>query len=155
MIVELHNSEIISSTITNYTTDVNDVKRYYQFKNALLSPQDKGKARLNLDFDDTYRDNDVEIRAFYEVVQNTENPVIHDYTFRMALPYKGFRVIIDKIRILSQKYSDTFGFPPQFHIVEFGYEIIVKFRILTLDSRKLLDFQPAYAKDLFKIINAQ
>lgn len=52
-------------------------------------------------------------------------------------------------------YLDTSVISAQFHIVEFGYEIIVKFRILTLYSKKLLDFQPIYAKDVFKIINAQ
>ena len=153
IIVELYNNDIVSSKIVNYSIDIENIKRYRQFKHKILAPQDRGKARLNLSFDDTYRDDDPEIRALFEIVKKEERTFIHNYTFRMQVPYRGFRIKVDKIDRLCEKYRETFGLKPQFHIIDFASDISLKFRILTLESQKLLDFQPDFAKDLYKIIN--
>ena len=71
----------------------------------------------------------------------------------MQVPHRGFRIKVDKIDRLCEQYTETFGLKPQFHIIDFANDISLKFRILTLESQKLLDFQPNFAKDLYKIIN--
>jgi hypothetical protein len=153
IIIEFFNGDIVSSKIVNYTIDLEDVERFRQFKHKILSPQNKGKAILDLDFDDSYRDNEPQMRTLFELVSQQETAMIHNFTFRMRIPYKRLRLKIDKIDRLCQEYSEIFGIKPQFHIVDFANDVSLKFRILTLESQKLLDHQPTFAKDLYKIIN--
>jgi hypothetical protein len=70
----------------------------------------------------------------------------------MRVPFARFRIIIDKFNELCAKYGDIFGIRPRFHIQEYSNEIVVKFRILTLDSNKILKYQPDFANDLYKAI---
>ena len=72
----------------------------------------------------------------------------------MAFPYKGFRVIIDKVTELCELYNqkNLFRIKPQFDIVDYNVSIVVKFRLLTFDSQKIFDFQPKFARDVYDII---
>ena len=70
----------------------------------------------------------------------------------MQVPYEEFRIKIDQFNRLCYKYGVIFGFRPHFHVLGFGYEIAVKFRILTLDSERILKFQRQFAKELYEII---
>ena len=70
----------------------------------------------------------------------------------MQVPYTHFRIMIDKFNELCAKYADIFGIRLRFHILEYSNEITVKFRILTLDSNKILKYQPEFANDLYKAI---
>ncbi len=153
IIIEIFNSDIVSSKIVNYTLDLEGVKNYVQFKDKILSPQNKGKACLDLDFDDNYKDNEDEIMALYDATKVQKKSLIHNFTFRMQIPFEGFRVKIDKINRLCQNYTEIFGIKPQFHIIEFGGYISLKFRILTLNSEKLLSYHSKFTKDLYYIIN--
>jgi hypothetical protein len=70
----------------------------------------------------------------------------------MRVPYGQFRIIVDKFNEICAKYANIFGIRPRFHVQEYSNEIIVKFRILTLDSYKILKYQPEFANDLYKAI---
>jgi len=154
ILVEIANSDLISSILLNYTIKLRPKKKYFYFKRAIRAPQDIGNARLDMDIynDDLRREEENEYRDYFETITENQHSIVHSFTFKMRFPYEKFRIKIDKTEQLCQDYRKFFGFRPKFHITGFSNEIVVKFRILTLDSNKLFKFQPEFAKDIYKII---
>ncbi|MFX0072481.1 MAG: mechanosensitive ion channel domain-containing protein [Candidatus Hermodarchaeota archaeon] len=145
VLIEISNAEVISSTIINYTKKIGRFKNFEKFKKAIQSPQVKGFSQIeNID--------SLFMKKLFEKTSKSRNSIIHKYTFSMEFPYNGFRLKIDRVEQLCLKYRDTFGAKPWFDIVGFGVKIKVKFSILTLDSTTIVNDQPKFAKDLYKII---
>lgn len=154
IIVEISNSDILASTVLNYTLKLKNIENYYRFKRQIQSPQQIGNARLNIDVFDKklQKKEDNELRALHKLVLESEDSVIHTFTFSMHFPYERFRIKVDKTDKLCDKYTEIFDFKPKFHIFNFYSDILVKFRILTLNSNKLLNYQADFAIDIYKII---
>jgi small-conductance mechanosensitive channel len=154
IIVEITNSEVVSSLILNYTIKLKYRKRFISFKRQLRAPQDLGNAQVDIDlFDEQARkQQEDDIKTLFTELSENEQDTLHAYTFKMQVAYKGFRVKVDKMTKLCEAYREKFGYPPTFHIFSYSYEIFLKFRIVSLDWRKLFKYQPEFAKDLYKII---
>jgi len=151
IMIEITNNDIINSNIINYTIELDDVKTFEEFQKKIQSPQDKGKARIDFDLNDELRDYKEEMEEIYEVFQKNNYEQIHSFTFRMRFEYDKFRIKIDRISNLCDEYKEHFGFKPRFHIVWFGNRISVKFRILTFKSKSVVQYQPKFAHELYKI----
>ena len=95
---------------------------------------------------------EMDIKNFFTSFSENDQNIVHTYNFKMRVPYGQFRIMIDKFNDICAKYADYFGIRPRFHVLEYSNEIIVKFRILTLDSDKILKYQPEFANDLYKVI---
>lgn len=154
IIVEISNSEVVSSKIINYTIKLTTRKRFNKFKQQILSPQDRGIARLDIDFyDDSLKvQEDYELRELFKNVVDHNLSEVYSYNFILHVDYKKFRIKINKLKKICNKYKENFGYTPRFHILNFGYEISLKFRILTLDSNNILNYQAEFAKELAKVI---
>ncbi len=144
VIVQISNTEVINSSIINYTKKIGRVKNFEAFKREVASPQVKGLAQIEA-IDKNY------LRKMFEEASKTRNPIIHKYTFKFGLPYKGFRSKLAEVEKLCVKYREIFGPKPWYGVVNYGIRIIVKFSILTLDSTTIMNDQPKFAKDLYKI----
>jgi hypothetical protein len=131
-----------------------NVKNYYRFRRQIQSPQEIGNARLNIDlFDEELRKQEEnQLRELHNQVLENDQSVIHSFTFSMQFPYERFRIKVDKIDNLCNKYKEIFGFKPQFHIFDFSNEISVKFRLLALYSYNILNHQSDFANELYKVI---
>jgi len=145
VIVQISNTEVINSTIINYTKKIGRIKDFEAFKREVASPQVKGLARIE-EIDKNY------LRKMFEKTSMMRNPVIHKYTFKMEFNYKAFRSKLAEVEELCIKYREVFGAKPWYDIVDYGFKIKVKFVILTLESITIMDEQPKFAKDLYKII---
>lgn len=154
IIVEISNSEIASTIILNYSIKLKRKKNFTRFKRDIRSPQENGNARLDIDvFNEEKRKKDEEeINQFYAKVMEIDSNVVHSFNFKMEVPYDKFRIIVAKMEDICQKYKNIFGFKPRFHIIDFGSQIIVKFRILTLSENLILMHQSNMAEDLYKVI---
>lgn len=154
IIVEITNSDVVSSLILNYTIKLKYRKRFIRFKRQLKAPQDISNAQVDIDlYDEEVRKKQEEaIKSLFTELSENEQDTVHAYTFKMQVPYDGFRVKVDKMRRLCEAYKDKFGYPPDFHIYSFSYEIFLKFRLVSLEWKKLFRYQPEFAKDLYKII---
>ncbi len=154
IIVEISNSDVVSSIVLNYTIKLSSRKKYIHFKRQTRAPQDIGNARLDIDVynEEIRKQEEADIKNFFISFSEKDQDVVHTYNFKMRVPYSQFRIIIDKFNELCAKYADIFGTRPRFHVQEYSNEIIVKFRILTLDSYKILKYQPEFANDLYKAI---
>jgi len=152
VIVDLSNNDIVSSKMLNYTTNLKKVKTYPDFKKLLLSPQDVGNAHLDyLLFEDEEK-KDAEMMELYNTAKAEKFEDVHAFTFKMRVDYDNFRIKVDKMDKVCGEYKEKFGYKPRFHIIDFEYDIFIKFRIITLDANKLADFQPEFAKDIYKIV---
>ena len=154
IIVEISNSDVVSSIVLNYTIKLSSRKKYIHFKRQTRAPQDIGNARLDIDVynEEIRKQEETDIKNFFTSFSEKNQDVVHTYNFKMRVHYSQFRIIIDKFNELCAKYADIFGTRPRFHVQEYSNEIIVKFRILTLDSYKILKYQPEFANDLYKVI---
>lgn len=154
IIVEISNSDVVSSIVLNYTIKLSSRKKYVHFKRQTRAPQDIGNARLDIDVynEKIRKQEEMDIKNFFTSFSENDQNIVHTYNFKMRIPYARFRIIIDKFNELCAKYADIFGIRPRFHVLEYSNEIIVKFRILTLDSNKILKYQPEFANDLYKAI---
>jgi len=150
--VDIANKELISTNIINYTKKLDDVKNFDQFKQKLNFPQYRGEAHLGGSLFTDDEEVEKELRELYEIVRNDKREIIHAFTFKMRYPYNKLRIKIHQTDNLCVKYKEKFGFKPRFHIINFGFEVDVKFRILTLNAKSVMDHQPELAKDLSKII---
>ena len=148
VIVQISNSEVLNSTIINYTKKLGRIKDFEAFKRVIVSPQVKGLAKIE-SIDRNY------LRKMFEEASKMRNPIIHKYTFKMEFNYKAFRSKLAEVEDLCVKYREIFGAKPWYDIVNFGFKINVKFVILTLDSDTIMNDQPKFAKDLYKIILRQ
>jgi small-conductance mechanosensitive channel len=81
-------------------------------------------------------------------IQGIVTEINLNYTKIRQVPYSRFRIVVDKFNEICAKYGEIFGIRPRFHVIE----ITVKFRILTLDSNNILNYQPEFAKELYKAI---
>ncbi|MBD3212455.1 MAG: mechanosensitive ion channel [Candidatus Lokiarchaeota archaeon] len=151
IMIEITNNDIVNSNIINYTIELQDIETFEDFKNKIQSPQDKGKARIDFDLNDELRDYKEEMQEIYDVFMKKNYEQIHSYTFRMRFEYDKFRIKIDRISKLCDEYKKHFGFKPRFHIVWFGNRIGVKFRILTFKTQSVVQYQPKFAYELYKI----
>ncbi len=154
IIVEISNSDIVSSIVLNYSIKLSSKKKYIHFKRQTRTPQDIGNARLDIDVynEEIRKQEETDIKNFFTSFSENDQNIVHTYNFKMRVPYARFRIIIDKFNELCAKYADIFGIRPRFHVQEYSNDITVKFRILTLDSYKILKYQPEFAKDLYKAI---
>ncbi len=154
IIVEISNSDIASSIVLNYTIKLSSRKKYIHFKRLTRSPQDNGNARLDIDVynEEIRKQEEADIKNFFNLFSENDQDVVHTYNFKMQVPYRHFRIVIDKFNEICAKYGEIFGIRPRFHVLEFSNEISVKFRILTLDSDKILRYQPEFANELYKAI---
>jgi len=154
VIVEITNSDVVSSLILNYTTNLKYRKRFIRFKRQLRAPQDIGNAQIDIDLfdEDVRKKQEEDVKNLYAELTENQLNTFHAYTFKMQVSYNGFRVKVDKIRKLCEEYREKFGYPPNFHIFSYSYEIFLKFRIVCLEWRKLFKYQPEFAKDLYRII---
>jgi small-conductance mechanosensitive channel len=154
VIVEITNSDVVSSIILNYTFNLKYRKRFIRFKRQLRAPQDIGNARVDIDLYDekARKKKEDDLRTLFSKLNENEQSIIYAYTFKMQAPYEGFRIKVDKMRKLCEAYQDKFGYPPSFHIFGLSYEIFLKFRIVSLDWKNIFRYQPEFAKELYKII---
>lgn len=154
ILVEFANSEIVSSIVLNYTIKLTTRKKFYNFKKQVRAPQDIGNSRLDIDlYDNEIRKlEEEELKEVFSIISEDKKDRIHSFTFTMRIPFNGFRVKVEYLSQICIKYKEKFGFTPHFHIIGFSNEIEVKFRILTLDSNNLLNFQPDFAKELYQKI---
>jgi small-conductance mechanosensitive channel len=156
IIVEISNSDVASSIVLNYTIKLKSRKKYMHFKRQIRTPQDIGTARVDIDVynEDIRKQEEADIKNFFTLFSEADQDIVDTYNFKMQVPYAHFRIVVDKFNDICEKYGEIFGIRPRFHIIEYSNEITVKFRILTLDSNKILRYQPEFAKELYKAILA-
>lgn len=154
IIIEKSNTQVLTSTVVNYTIKLGKKKSLEDFKSKILAPQDVG-------FNDQYVESlnskkrfEENLKRAYDSFSTKYYPKLFNYTFRMSFPYKGFRVILDEISKLCELYNEQniFRIQPQFDIVDYNISIVVKFRLLTFNSQNIFDFQPKFARDVYDII---
>ena len=158
IIIELSNSELISSMISNYSIKLKRKKKIMRFKKLIRSPQEIGNARLDIDVynEEMRKESEEELNQFYEKVMEKDSDVVHSFNFKMQVPHYQFRIKVAEIEGVCRKYKDLFGIKPSFHIIDFfGAQIELKFRILTLSENSLLMYQSKMIEDLYKTILKQ
>ena len=155
ILIEKSNAQIISSKVVNYTKKLGKKRSLADFKRKILSPQDNGLSDIGTDYFTSPDIIDEELNQAYEYFSTKSYPNLYDFTFRMSFPYKGFQVIINTVDELCKSYQEKniFRIRPRYDIVNFGQNIIVKFRILTFNSNKIFDYQPQFAQEIFQIIS--
>ncbi|MHA2283769.1 MAG: mechanosensitive ion channel domain-containing protein [Promethearchaeota archaeon] len=154
IIVEISNSDVVSSIVLNYTIKLSSRKKYMHFKRQIRSPQDVGTARVDIDVynEEIRKQEEADLKNFFMLFTEADQDIVDTYNFKMRVPYTHFRIVVDKFNEICTKYGEIFGIRPRFHIIEYSNEVTVKFRILTLDSNKILRYQPEFALDLYKAI---
>lgn len=154
IIVEISNSDVVSSIVLNYTIKLSSRKKYVHFKRQVRAPQDIGTARIDIDVysEEERKQEETDLKNFFTLFSEADQDIIDTYNFKMRVPFTHFRIVVDKFNEICAKYGEIFGIRPRFHVIEYSNEITVKFRILTLDSIKILKYQPAFAQDLYKAI---
>jgi len=154
IIIEKSNGQVISSKIVNYTIKLGKKKSFKDFKSKILAPQDTGFKGIYEDILNSKREFESTLKKAYDSFSTKFYPKLYNYTFRMAFPYNGYRVMMNKVAELCNYYNEKniFRIKPQFDVVDLNISIIVKFRLLTFDAQKIFDFQPKFAEDVYKII---
>ncbi len=152
ILIEKSNSQIISTTIVNYTIKLGRRKSFEDFKKKILAPQDKGILMIEESLGDMDLKRD--LKEAYDKLQSKFYPKLYNYSFRMTFPYKRFGLMIGKIEQLCLKYKNSgiFRLKPRFDIVDFGFQITIKFRLLTFSPQKIFNYQPKFAKDIYNIV---
>jgi len=147
------NKELIFTNIQNYTIKFKDNTSFYHFKKLALTPQYKGRAHLDHYLFENKTQINNELRTFYEVVKKEDRKQIHAYTFNMKYLYKSLRIRIDQTDKICVKYKENFGFKPRFHLIDYsGGGVVIKFRILTINAKTLMEFQQEFIKELYKTV---
>lgn len=154
IIIEKSNAQVLSSKIVNYSVKLGKKKTFEDFKSKILAPQDIGFKDIYENFPNSKIEFEDNLKKAYDSFSTKYYPKLYNFTFRMAFPYKGFRVIINKVAELCDLYNqkNIFRIKPQFDIVNYNISIIVKFRLLTFSPEKIFDFQPKFVKDVYNII---
>ncbi|UCD01583.1 MAG: mechanosensitive ion channel [Promethearchaeota archaeon] len=154
IIIEKSNGQVLSSKIVNYTIKLGKKKSLEDFKRKILAPQDIGFKDIYENTSDSKIEFEKNLKRAYDSFSTKYYPKLYNYTFRMAFPYKGFRLMMNKVAELCDLYNqkNIFRIKPQFDIVNYNVSIIVKFRLFTFNSQKIFDFQPKFAKDVYDII---
>ncbi|TFF99842.1 MAG: mechanosensitive ion channel [Promethearchaeota archaeon] len=138
VIINKSNSSILSSNITNYSINLEKVKRFSEFKKKILLEDTSSKET---------RESGVRT-MFNTVLDQFKTQKIHNFVFIMQFPYEGFDHILEKIDEVADKYKEIFGMKPIYNIYTFEMKIHVRFRILTYDPELLFDYQPKFAKEI-------
>ena len=154
IIVEISNSDVVSSIVLNYTIKLSSRKKYIHFKRQVRAPQDIGTARIDIDVysEEERKQEETDLKNFFTLFSEADQDIVDTYNFKMRVPFTHFRIVVDKFNDICAKYGEIFGIRPRFHVIEYSNEITVKFRILTLDSYKILKYQPEFAQELYKAI---
>jgi small-conductance mechanosensitive channel len=154
IIIEKSNSQVLSSKIVNYSIKLGKKKSFEDFKRKILAPQDVGFKEIYENSLDTKKEFENNLKKAYDSFSTKYYPKLYNYTFRMAFPYKGFRIMMNKVAELCDLYNqkNIFRIKPQFDVVSYNISIIVKFRILTFSPQRIFEFQPKFAKDVYNII---
>ncbi|HUW90631.1 MAG TPA: mechanosensitive ion channel domain-containing protein [Candidatus Nanopelagicaceae bacterium] len=154
IIIEKSNGQVLSSKIVNYTIKLGKKKSFKDFKSKIFAPQDIGFKGIYEDISNSKKEFENNLKKAYDSFSTKNYPKLYNFTFRMAFPYKGFRVIINEVTKLCDLYNqkNIFRIKPQFDIVDYNISIIVKFRLLTFSPQKIFDFQPIFAKDVYNLI---
>ena len=154
IIIEKSNAQVLSSKIVNYTIKLGKKKSFENFKSKILAPQDIGFKDVHEELNKSRKDFEMTLKKAYDSFTTKYYPKLYNYTFRMAFPYKGFRVMLSKVAELCNEYNERniFRIKPQFDIVNYHLSIIVKFRLLTFSPQNIFDFQPKFAEDVYSII---
>ena len=157
ILIEKSNSEVISSPIINYTIKLGKIKTFKEFKNIVQSPLDRDLFLSDKKLIDDKKEYENELREVYKNLSKRETPNLYAYTFRMTFPYNKFRLIMEHVENLCKEYKNNniFRLRPRFHIIDIGFKITVKFRILTFHSEKIFNYQSELTNDIYKIIYAQ
>ncbi len=154
IIVEKSNAQVLSSKIVNYTIKLGKKKTFEHFKKKILAPQDIGFKDIYESAPDSKKEFESNLKKAHESFSTKYYPKLYNFTFRMAFPYKGFRLMMKKVEELCTLYNEKniFKIKPQFDVIDLNISIIVKFRLLTFDAQKIFDFQPKFAQDVYNII---
>jgi len=154
IIIEKSNAQVLSSKIVNYTIKLGKKKTFEHFKRKILAPQDIGFKDIYEGAPDSKKEFEINLRKAYESFSTKHYPKLYNFTFRMAFPYKGFRLMMKKVAELCNLYNEKniFRIRPQFDVITFNISIIVKFRLLTFNAQKIFDFQPKFVQDVYNII---
>lgn len=154
IIIEKSNAQVLSSEVINYTVKLGKKKSFKHFKNKILAPQDKGFKDIYDGIPESKKEFERNLKNVYESFSGKYYPKLYNFTFRMAFPYKGFNMMMNKVTELCNLYNEKgiFKIKPQFDIISFNINIIVKFRLLTFNPQKIFDFQPKFAQDVYNII---
>jgi hypothetical protein len=154
IIIEKSNGQVLSSKIVNYTVKLGKKKDFEDFKNKILAPQDIGFKDIYDEISNSKEEFENNLLKVYNSFSTKYYPKLYNYTFRMAFPYKGFKLIMNKVSELCDLYNqkNIFRIKPQFDIVNLNISITVKFRLLTFNPQKIFDFQPKFAQDVYNII---
>ena len=157
ILIEKSNAQIISTTIVNYTMKIGKKKNFKDFKKKILSPQDKGIIEAGAGYFYNNAFIEEELKNASELFSTKNYPVLFNFTFRMAFPYKAFKKTIARVEDLCRLYQKNkiFRLKPRYDIINFSQNITVKFRILTFDSEKIFNHQPQFAQDIFNIISQE
>ena len=157
ILIEKSNGEVISSPIINYTIKLGKIKSFEEFKNLVQSPLDRDLFLSDKKLIDEKKEYENELRDVYDNLSKRKTPNLYAYTFRMTFPYRKFRLIMDHIEKLCKEYKNKgiFRLRPRFHIIDIGFKITVKFRILTFNSEKIFNYQSQFTDAVYKITYAQ
>jgi small-conductance mechanosensitive channel len=148
IIIKKSNSEILSSKITNYSVEVENVE---QFKTVDKNAQQKKKEKVATKKKHSFFNHSLK-DAYSTIKSKVKLEKIHNFVFVMDFPYKRFDEILEKIDNVIEEYQPIFGVKPTYQIYEFGLRINVRFRIITDDTENLFEYQPEFAEDIAKII---
>jgi small-conductance mechanosensitive channel len=147
ILVKKSNSEILSSKVTNYSVEVDNIEQFKKVdKSVEQKLEKKAKKERKSYFEHALKD------AYSSIRSRVKIEKLHNFVFLMEFPYKGFDNILKKIDDIIEEYQPIFGIKPTYQIYEFGLRIQVRFRIITDERKKIFDFQPEFAEDIAKII---
>ena len=148
ILIEKSNNELLSSNITNYSIELEKMKKTNEFKNDLMNKSSKilKKKKSSIEEDKSIQ----EILNSLFKLKNSKK--IHNFFFDMDFSYEGFDEKLQRVDKIIGKYKSNFKSKPSYHILSFGGYITVRFRILTNDAEKIFEYQPKLAEDLSRII---
>jgi len=153
ILVEKANSRVITAPIVNYTIKLRQLKNFQEFIDLIKTPAERG---LFSDTEEAENNYDNELKMVFNTLKKKKPPHhLYTYTFRMHFPYRRFRIILQEVEGLCEnlKADGNFLIAPRFHIIDFTFRIVVKFRILTFNSEKIFDYQSDLTQGILKIIS--
>ena len=153
--IEISNSDILSSIVLNYSIKVSTKKNFRRFKREIRVPQDIGNARLDIDEynEEIRKEENEELRNLFNQMREKDVNDLHVYNFKMRIPFEKFRIKVDMMENVCKRFKDIFGFKPRFHIMDFSNEIVVKFRVLTLDAENLSNQIYKFIEKVYQVIH--
>ncbi|MBY9005645.1 MAG: mechanosensitive ion channel [Candidatus Lokiarchaeota archaeon] len=152
IIIEKSNSEILASSIINYSVKYDKIKKFDDFKRKMqYSELEEFEKEISNNNESKSEESRMK-ELFQSISKLGKSKKIHNFIFTMLYPYNKFHKKIQETEKLIKKYEETFGMRPVYHIFDLGLRIEVRFRILTQDAEKLFIYQPEFAKEIYQII---